>query len=102
MFRNYLKIAVRSLLKNRLTTFINIFGLGLSMSVGLMILIRTQDAFSYDRFHPYPERTYRITSAYDKINGEKWQMASTPLPLSNSLSEENTIVEKAVNVLSLI
>ena len=85
-------------MKNKLTTFINIFGLGLSMSVGLMILIRTQNAFSYDRFHPYPESTYRITSAFDKKNGEKWQMASTPLPLSNSLSEENTIVEKAVNV----
>ena len=98
MFKNYLKIAIRSLLKNRLTTFINIFGLGLSMSVGLMIMIRTQDAFSYDRFHPYPERTYRITSAYDKKNGEKWQLASTPLPLNNSLSEENNIVEKTVNV----
>jgi putative ABC transport system permease protein len=57
------------------------------MSVGLMILIRTQDAFSYDKFHPSPQHTYRVTSEYKKKSGEKWQMASTPLPLNNSLSK---------------
>ena len=98
MFRNYFKIAIRSLFKNRLTTFINIFGLGLSMSVGLMILIRTQDAFSYDRFHPYPKTTYRITSEYQKKGDNKWQLASTPLPLANSLSKETDVVKNIVNV----
>ncbi|HEX5154756.1 MAG TPA: ABC transporter permease [Parafilimonas sp.] len=98
MFKSYIKIAVRSLFKNRLTTFINIFGLGLSMSVGLMILIRTQDAFSYDRFSQNPERIYRITSEYNKKTGERWQMASTPLPLLNSLNKNQTIAENVVNV----
>jgi putative ABC transport system permease protein len=98
MFKNYFKIAVRSLLKNKLTTFINVFGLGLSMSVGLMILIRTHDAFSYDKFHPHPDRTYRIISDYNKKNGEKWQMASTPLPLVSELSNDRDQVEAAANV----
>ena len=98
MFKSYLKIAFRSLTKNKLTTFINIFGLGLSMSVGLMILIRTQDALSYDKFHPSPERTYRVTSEYNKKSGDKWQMASTPLPLNNDLLKEKNIVEAAVNI----
>ncbi len=98
MFKSYLKIALRNFKKNKLTTFINIFGLGLSMSVGLMILIRTQDALSYDTFHPSPERTYRITSEYNKKGGEKWQMASTPLPLENTLLREKNAVEEAVNI----
>lgn len=98
MFKSYLKIAFRSLTKNTLTTFINIFGLGLSMSVGLMILIRTQDALNYDKFHPSPERTYRVTSEYNKKSGDKWQMASTPLPLNNDLLKEKNIVEAAVNI----
>jgi putative ABC transport system permease protein len=98
MFKSYLNIALRNLKKNKLTTFINIFGLGLSMSVGLMILIRTQDAFSYDKFHPSPQHTYRVTSEYKKKSGEKWQMASTPLPLNNSLSKEKNIIEAAVNI----
>ena len=98
MFKSYLKIALRSFLKNKLTTFINIFGLGLSMSVGLMILIRTQDALNYDKFHPSPERTYRITSEYNKKGGEKWQLASTPLPLDKALLKEKNIIEQAVNI----
>ena len=85
-------------MKNKLTTFINVFGLGLSMSVGLMILIRTQDAFNYDKFHPHPERTYRITSEYTKKNGEKWQMASTPLPLLKDVAKYHDQVEAAANV----
>lgn len=89
MFKNYFKIAARSLAKNKLTTFINIFGLGLSMSVGLMILVRTMDALSYDTFHPHPDRTYRITSEYHSKNGERWQMASSPLPLANSIYQKN-------------
>src|SRR6185437_9843070 len=89
MFKNYLKIAIRSLAKNRLTTFINIFGLGLGMSVGLMILVRTMDALSYDKFHPHPERTYRITSEFHPKNSERWQMASSPLPLANSISQKD-------------
>lgn len=98
MFKNYFNIAIRSLFKNKLTTFINIFGLGLSMSVGLMILIRTQDAFSYDKFNPNPETTYRITSGYNKKTGEKWQMASTPLPLLNGLNKSNNVIQNAVNI----
>ncbi len=98
MFKSYLKIVLRNFAKNKLTTFINIFGLGLSMSVGLMILIRTQDALSYDKFHPSPGRTYRITSEYNKKGGEKWQLASTPLPLDQALLREKNIVEEAVNI----
>ncbi|MGK2864666.1 MAG: ABC transporter permease [Chitinophagaceae bacterium] len=98
MFKNYLKTAWRSLLKNRLVSFINIFGLGLSMSVGMMIMIRLQDQFSYDRFHPHPERTFRITSSYHKKNGEQLNMASTPLPLNGTLASETNIIESAVSI----
>jgi hypothetical protein len=52
MLRNYLKVAIRVLQRNRLISFINIFGLGLSMSVAMMIMIRIQDQMNFDRFHP--------------------------------------------------
>jgi putative ABC transport system permease protein len=48
MIKSYLKIALRNLYKNRLISFINIFGLGLSMSVAMMIMIRLQDQLNYD------------------------------------------------------
>lgn len=98
MFKNYLKTAIRNLFRNKLTTFINIFGLGLSMSVGLMIMIIVQDALSYDKFHPFPERAFRVLSDYTKKNGEHWPMASTPLPLSNALLKDSNIIEAVTTV----
>lgn len=98
MIKSYFKIALRNLSKNKLTSFINIFGLGLSMSVGLMIMIRLQDQFSYDQFHPSPENTFRITSEYAKKNEVKWKMASTPLPLMNALQNDSNTVVAVANV----
>ncbi|MEJ0102830.1 MAG: hypothetical protein WDO19_09850 [Bacteroidota bacterium] len=76
MIRSYIKVAIRSLRKNRLVSFINIFGLGLSMSVGMMIMIRLQDQLSYDNFHLQPETTYRILSDYSKkqVSIGKWRV----------------------------
>ena len=98
MIKSYIKIAIRNLLKNRLVSFINLFGLGLSMSVGMMIMIRMQDQFSYDNFHPHPDRTYRITSEYAKKNGEHWKMASTPLPIGEAVAKETSYVESSTNI----
>jgi putative ABC transport system permease protein len=98
VLRSYLKIAIRSLVKNKLISFINVFGLGLSMSIGMMIMIRLQDQLNFDRFHPYPERTYRIISSYNKKNGEHWKMASTPLPLNTVLRSSASSIENSVNI----
>ncbi|MEO5595327.1 MAG: ABC transporter permease [Chitinophagaceae bacterium] len=98
MIKSYLKVALRSFQKNKLVSFINIFGLGLSMSVGLMIMIRLQDALSYDRFHPNPERIFRVTSNYKKKTGEQWKMASTPLPLYKRLQTNFSSIDKVIVV----
>ncbi|MDP4211627.1 MAG: ABC transporter permease [Bacteroidota bacterium] len=98
MLWNYLKIAYRSLKKNRLVSFINIFGLGLSMSVGMMEMLIVQNELGYDHFHPYSDRTYRITSAYTPKNGIPWKLASTPAPLYPSLLADTGIVQEAVNI----
>ncbi|MEO8764980.1 MAG: ABC transporter permease [Ginsengibacter sp.] len=98
MFLNYLKIAFRTLNKNRLVSFINIFGLGLSMSVGMMELIIVQSELGYDKFHPKPESTYRVTSGYKQKNGNTFQLASTPFPLLAKLAEDSNIISDAVNI----
>jgi putative ABC transport system permease protein len=98
MIKSYLKVALRNLQKNKLVSFINIFGLGLSMSVGLMIMIRLQDALSYDRFHPHAERIFRITSNYHKKKGEFWKMATTPLPIYQRLQTNFSSIDKIVNI----
>jgi putative ABC transport system permease protein len=98
MLLSYIKIAVRNLRRNPLISFIHVFGLGLSMTVGLMVMIRLQDQLGYDRFHPYPDRTYRITSEYQKRTGEHWRMASTPLPLEAALESQSAHIEAMTTV----
>lgn len=98
MIRNYIKVAIRSIRKHKLVSFINVFGLGLAMSVGMMIMVRMQDQFSYDNFHPDGDHIYRITSEFKKTSGEHWKMASTPLPLLNKVKNDFNGVESAVSV----
>lgn len=98
MLWTYLKIAYRNLKKHRLMTFINLFGLAFSMSVGMMQLIILQKELDYDKFHPYPQRTYRVLSDYTQKNGQHWKLASTPIPLHNALLADTAAIEQTVNI----
>ena len=68
MFRNYLTIAFRNLLKNRLYSAINISGLAIGVAACLLILLFVAHESSYDAWNPLADRIVRPT--YDiKING---------------------------------
>ncbi|HVU53846.1 MAG TPA: ABC transporter permease [Puia sp.] len=60
MFRNYLKVAVRSLLKRKAFTLINILGLATGMAVCLLIVLFIRSELSYDNFHENGDRVYRV------------------------------------------
>ncbi|MBA2561790.1 MAG: ABC transporter permease, partial [Chitinophagaceae bacterium] len=99
MLRNYLKIAWRNLIKHKLFSLINIFGLALSLSVCMMVMVQVKDDLSYDLFHPFPDRTYRILSdIVENKNNKQYKLASTPLPLKNELFQKTDIIEAAVEI----
>ncbi|HEV3223488.1 MAG TPA: ABC transporter permease [Puia sp.] len=58
MFRNYLKIAWRNLLKNKAFSFLNISGLAIGMASALMIMLWVQNEVSYDQFHKNKDYIY--------------------------------------------
>jgi len=60
MFSNYLKIAFRNFTRYKLYSFINVFGLAISISACLMIYLWVQKELSYDKFHKNAQRIYRI------------------------------------------
>jgi putative ABC transport system permease protein len=60
MFRNYLKVAVRNLLKRKGFTLINILGLATGMAVCLLIVLFIRSELSYDDFHQHADRIYRV------------------------------------------
>lgn len=68
MLGSYIKTSGRNLVRNKLFSAINIFGLALSMSVGLLLIVMLSDALTYDRFHAKYDRLYRLTSLY-QFNG---------------------------------
>jgi putative ABC transport system permease protein len=102
MFKRYVIIAFRNLLKQKLFAFINIFGLAISMSVCLIALMGTREQFSYDSFHPYPQRTYRITSPVKTPDGRTFHLAGAPLPLAGSLLSDYGIADQTVRLYNVL
>jgi putative ABC transport system permease protein len=60
MLKNYIKIAYRSLIKNKTYSLINIIGLSLGLSCCIMILLFVQDETSYDNFYENEDDLYRL------------------------------------------
>ncbi|MDJ1471792.1 ABC transporter permease [Xanthocytophaga flava] len=61
MIRNYVKIAVRGLLRHKSYAFINIAGLALGLAATIVILLIVRNELTYDSFHAKADRTYRVT-----------------------------------------
>jgi putative ABC transport system permease protein len=98
MIRNYLKVAFRTLARNKMFTVINIFGLALSMAVCMLVLIRIRDQVSFDHFHPQEKQTYRIISQLTNKEGTDYRFATTPLPFLERLSRNYAVVDKSTRV----
>ena len=69
MIRNYLKIAFRALLRNKLGAFINVFGLALAIACSMLIYVFITDELAYDRYHTNHDRTYRLTRNFRSPDG---------------------------------
>ena len=66
MIRNYLKITLRNLLKNKVFSLINILGLALGMAACILIWQYVRFELSYDQFQSKADRLYRVTLDYYK------------------------------------
>jgi putative ABC transport system permease protein len=68
MLKSYLKIALRTLLRHKGYTFINVAGLAVGMAACLLIALLIRHELSYDRFHEQADRIYRLMwAAGDEI-----------------------------------
>ncbi|NJM25573.1 MAG: ABC transporter permease [Bacteroidia bacterium] len=69
MLKNYLKVAFRSIVRSKLTSFINIFGLAFAMACSLLIYLYIQDELKYDRFNKNADHIYRVTRNFLSQDG---------------------------------
>jgi putative ABC transport system permease protein len=97
MLTSYLKIAWRSLLKNKLFSFINIFGLALGMSCSLMIGLWVNDELSYDRFLPNLDNIFFVRTS-STSEGKIYTGTLTPGPLAEVLKRDVPEVMYATKV----
>ncbi len=93
MIRNYLKIAFRSLWKNKGFTFINIAGLAIGLSCFILIALYVVDELSYDRFYPNAERIYRV-DADIKFGGNQLNLCVSSDPMGPTLKKDYPQVEE--------
>jgi putative ABC transport system permease protein len=96
MFFNYLKTGIRNLLKYKVFSFINVFGLAAAMSVGMLIILMLADQKSHDRFNVRKDRIYRILC--DKPD-YRHPYATSPFPLAGVLVKDYPMIETSTRLL---
>ncbi len=97
MFRNFIIVTVRSILSQRVNTFINILGLAIGMASVLLITIYVMHELSYDQFHHEANRIYRV-NVKGKLRGSDLNIAVTAFPLAQKLQEEYPEVESSLRI----
>ena len=81
MIKNYFKIAIRNLRRNKVYSFINISGLSIGLACAMLILLYVKDEVSFDRFHSNVNNIYRVVSDNKDKDGnraQRWQQRLLP------------------------
>ena len=98
MLKNYLKITVRNLVKNKLFSFVNISGLAIGITCFILIGLFVADELTYDSFNTKADRIFRVNAHY-KVGDNRFNLANSPAPLASVLASEYPEIEKSVRIL---
>ncbi len=97
MFKNYFKVALRNLGRNKVYAGINIAGLALGLATAVLLLLWVQDELSFDRFHRNAPSIYRVVS-HIGTGGSRQTWESTQGPVATYALKEVPGVQNAVRV----
>jgi putative ABC transport system permease protein len=97
MIKNYLKVALRSLLRHKVYTVINITGLAVGITSCFLIYFFVKSEFSYDRFHSKADRIYRAWQ-YEKYQEHEFVNTVTPIPMAEAIQRSFPEVESTCRV----
>ncbi len=87
MFRNYLKVAYRNIIRNKVYSFINITGLSIGLVCCILIYMFVDYELSFDKHHSNYDNIYRVVSQ-SNYGGEIAYDAGAPFPLANALRND--------------
>ncbi|MFQ5632989.1 MAG: ABC transporter permease, partial [bacterium] len=97
MFKNYLKIAIRNLLSNKLYTFVNVFGIAVAMALCIVAYLNQSYNYMFDNFHQNADKIFRVKTVR-LINGQEQKFGVVPRPLAPALAADFSGVEKSVRL----
>ncbi len=97
MFRNYLRIGFRNLIKNKVYTFINISGLAIGLSCFILISIYIKNEIGYDKFYTHADQIYRLNTHVD-VNGISNHYPTAHYPAAFDMVRDYPEVTKATSL----
>ena len=95
MIRNYVRITLRNLMKNKLIIFINILGLGVAIALCIIAYLNWRFDNDWDKGQQNSESIYRVQFLHD-LPGKSEHWATTPMPLGDHIRENILGVDKVV------
>ena len=98
MLRNIIITSLRNFYRNRSFSLINLIGLSVSMSLGMLIIMIIQDQLSFDNFHKDTNRIYRVNTVLLHPDWGSVDFASAPLPVGQVLKDEYSLAESTVRI----
>jgi putative ABC transport system permease protein len=96
MFKNLLLVALRNLKRDKWYSLLNILGLTIGITFGLLLIFYIKDELGYDRYNTKLDRIYRINAYIKEPDKDMLKWASTQNPLAPTLKREYPEVEEAV------
>jgi putative ABC transport system permease protein len=97
MFKNYLKIAYRNIIKQKAYSIINILGLALGLTACILVGLYIWQDLHYDDYHNKGDRIYRISVATQTPQGT-FPMAETPALLAPTLKQKYPEIDTIARV----
>lgn len=100
MIGNYLKLAIRNLLRIKEYFFINVFGLAIGMACTILVMLHIRGEFMYDSFHPAANRLYRVY-IHTNLGGIESKAAVTSQRFAFGLKEMVPDIEQSCRIFRL-
>src|SRR5436190_9181182 len=100
MIKNYLKVAWRNLVKNKVFSFINIFGLSVGLTCCMLITVYIYNEVSYDKYHKNIDHLYQLATTFVK-DGKEDKTPNTPAPMAAAMKQQFPEISETARMMAL-
>jgi putative ABC transport system permease protein len=101
MLTNFLKIAWRNLMKSKIFSFINIFGLAAGLTCCMLISLYLLHETNYDSYQKDVHRLYQMETAFSFQHSKEQVMPASPWPMAPAMKRDFPEIEQSTRILPL-